>query len=209
METDTEIALTAEREGKIILRWYGWKKLSLSFGYSQKELMEKFDSLVPKVLRPTGGGILLHGWDISYAAGIPSGLFRTHLQLYRFFSEIFLKTFESLGISQVTYSRSKKANYRRWKICSLFPTFGEICLGETPGGKKLVASAVREFRKGNYLIHGSIYVAFNYKLGSAILKVPEVVLKNSIATLKELRLGKKELIKEFNKRFLASIGRSG
>jgi lipoate-protein ligase A len=41
METDTEITLRAEKEGKVILRWYGWKKLSLSFGYSQKKLLKE------------------------------------------------------------------------------------------------------------------------------------------------------------------------
>jgi lipoate-protein ligase A len=197
METDTEITLRAEKEGKVILRWYGWKKLSLSFGYSQKKLLKEYETNLPKVLRPTGGGILLHGWDISYAIGTPSGLFRSHLHLYRFVSETFIETFKSLGLHNVTYSRSKKGDYRRWKLCSLFPTFGEVCLNN----RKLIASAVREFSKGNFLIHGSIYIAFNYRLGSEVLKVPEVVLRNSIATLSELGLKKKQLMELFNKTF--------
>ena len=204
METDTEITIQAEREGKLILRWYSWKTLSLSFGYSQKKLLEEFETELPKVLRPTGGGILLHGWDISYAIGTPSGLFRSYLQLYKFISEVFIETFKSLGVPGVAYSRNKKGDYHRWKICSLFPTFGEVC---TAKGRKLVASAVREFTKGNYLIHGSVYISFNYKLGSEILKVPNFVLKSSIATLSELTLRKKHLMEAFNKIFQRKLNR--
>ena len=196
MELDEEITLRAEREGRIILRWYGWKGLTLSFGYSQKELMRDFPTDLKKVLRPTGGGILLHGWDISYAMGIPSGLFQSHLKLYKFVSGIFIRTFKVFGVSNIYYSRNKKGNYRRWKICSLFPTFGEVC---SDSGRKIVASAVREFSKGNFLIHGSVYIAFNYKLGSKILKVPECVLRSSVSTLSELGLKRKQLVESFNK----------
>ena len=38
MEIDTSLAEESERRGVFHFRWYGWKGLSLSFGYSQKAL---------------------------------------------------------------------------------------------------------------------------------------------------------------------------
>jgi len=192
MEIDGELARRSFKEGKFFLRWYGWKELSLSFGYSQRELFKTYKVDIPKVLRPTGGGILLHGWDISYSFSTPPGIFKNHFELYRFVSEVFLKTFEVLGV-KANFSRSKKGNYRRSGLCQFFPTFGEVVFE----GKKLVASAVREFKKGNFLIHGSIYIAYNPKLAGKILKQPPELLKNTVATLSELGLKKRDVMETF------------
>ena len=192
MEIDIKLTEESFRGDKFFLRWYGWNCLCLSFGYSQKGLYSTYEVDIPKVLRPTGGGILLHGWDISYAFTTPPNVFKSPLQLYRFVSEIFVKTFRELGI-EVSFSRNKKGEYRRRGLCQLFPTFGEV----TYKGKKLVASAVREFKKGNYLIHGSIYVAYNPSLAGKYLKENPIRLKNTVATLSELKVRKKTLMETF------------
>ncbi|HID79488.1 MAG TPA: hypothetical protein EYH48_00135 [Aquifex aeolicus] len=194
MNIDTELTEESFKEGKFSFRWYGWDCLSLSFGYSQKGLYSSYEVDIPKVLRPTGGGILLHGWDISYALATPPGIFKSPLQLYRFVSSIFVETFKELGI-EVTFSRNKRGEYRQRELCQLFPTFGEV----TYKGKKLVASAVRELKKGNYLIHGSIYVAYNPTLAGKYLKADPFRLKNTVATLLELKIRKKTLMETFVK----------
>ncbi len=192
METDIKLAEESFKRKKFFLRWYGWNCLCLSFGYSQKELYSTYEVDIPKVLRPTGGGILLHGWDISYALTTPPNVFKSPLQLYRFVSKVFVETFRGLGIA-VSFSRNKKGEYRQRGLCQLFPTFGEV----TYKGRKLVASAVRKFRKGNYLIHGSIYVAYNPTLAGKYLKEDPLRLKNTVATLSELRIKKKNLMETF------------
>ncbi len=192
MRTDVELTLRAQREGTFILRWYGWKGLSLSFGYSQKKLFESFKTPLPKVLRPTGGGILLHGWDISFCLCTPSGFFKSPLELYGFITKTFLETFRELGL-EVTYSRSKRGNYFHGKFCWLFPTFGEVTLG----GKKLVSAAVREFSKGNFLIHGSIFVAKNPKILEKLLPTYGEEFDNRIITLSEVGLKWKKLLRKF------------
>ena len=194
MEIDTSLAEESEKKGIFHFRWYGWKKLSLSFGYSQKVLFETYGVNVPKVLRPTGGGILIHGWDISYAFTTPSGVFVSVLDLYRFVSKIFVETFRGLGIN-ATFSRNKKGDYRQRVLCQLVPTFGEVVVGN----KKLVASAVREFKRGNFLIHGSVYIAYNPPLAGKLLKTDPEVLKNSVATLSEVRVKKKLLMEIFER----------
>jgi lipoate-protein ligase A len=192
MEIDIELAEESFRKKSFFFRWYGWDRLCLSFGYSQKELYSTYEVDIPKVLRPTGGGILLHGWDISYAFTTPNGIFKSPLQLYRFISEIFIETFRGLGV-EATFSRNKKGDYRRRGLCQLFPTFGEV----TYRGKKLVASAVREFKRGNYLIHGSIYISYNPTLAGKYLGEDPLRLKDTVATLSELKIKKKTLMEAF------------
>jgi len=194
MEIDIRLAEESERRGVFHFRWYGWNRLSLSFGYSQKHLFETYGVNVPKVLRPTGGGILIHGWDISYAFTTPSGVFKSVLDLYRFVSKIFVETFRGLG-AKASFSRNKKGNYRQRVLCQLVPTFGEVVVGN----KKLVASAVREFKRGNFLIHGSVYIAYNPPLAGKLLKTDPEVLKNTVATLSEVGLKKKPLMKIFER----------
>jgi len=194
MEIDIRLAEESEKRGVFHFRWYGWNRLSLSFGYSQKHLFETYGVDVPKVLRPTGGGILIHGWDISYAFTTPSGIFGSVLDLYRFVSKIFVETFRGLGV-KASFSRNKRGNYRQRVLCQLVPTFGEVVVGN----KKLVASAVREFKRGNFLIHGSVYIAYNHSLAGKLLKTDPEVLKNTVATLLEVGLKKKPLMEHFER----------
>ena len=204
MEKDIALAEEAEGKKKFLLRWYGWDRLCLSFGYSQKKLMETFKGDIPKVLRPTGGGVLIHGWDVSFAFATPRGTFKSTFSLYRFVSEIFITSLRNLGI-EATFSRNKKGIYSRTGLCQLFPTFGEVLVN----GKKFLAAAVRDFGGGNYLIHGSVYVAYNPTLAGEILKTPPEVLKNSVTTLSELHLKKRFLMEEVTKNFETECGNWG
>ena len=200
MEIDIHLTEESEKKGIFHFRWYGWNRLCLSFGYSQKELFETYGADIPKVLRPTGGGILIHGWDISYSFTTPSGVFKSVFDLYRFVSKIFVETFRDLGVN-TSFSRNKKGNYRQRILCQLVPTFGEVVVGN----KKLVASAVREFKKGNFLIHGSIYVAYNTLLAGKLLKANPEVLKNTVSTLSELGIKKKLLMESFEKKLKQTL----
>ncbi len=198
MEIDSKLPLRAQKEGRIYLRWYGWNKLSLSFGYSQRKLFESFPSKVPKVLRPTGGGILIHGWDISFAIGTPSGVFKNFFHLYRFVALTFVETFNRLGVSEVSFSRRKRSDYTADGLCISFPTFGEVVWNN----KKLVAAAVREFEPQNYLIHGSIYIYYNFKKAEDILNIPLEILQKKIAFLQNFSIKRKNLIATFNDLFV-------
>ena len=197
IEIDTELPLRAQKEGKIYFRWYGWNKLSLSFGFSQKKLMETFQVNLPKVLRPTGGGILIHGLDISFAIGVPSGVFKGIFDLYRFVAECFVETFERLDVNEVSFSRKRSSDYTRDGLCVTFPTFGEV----TYKNKKLVAAAVREFEPKNFLIHGSIYIGYNFAKAAQIFKTKPEFLQKKVVSLQALRVKKLKLIVTFNEIF--------
>jgi len=197
MEIDSKFPLKAQKEGRIYLRWYGWNKLSLSFGYSQRKLFENYPSKVPRVLRPTGGGILIHGWDISFAIGTPSGVFKNFFHLYRFVALTFVETFNRLGVKEVSFSRRKKSEYTTDGLCISFPTFGEVVWNN----KKLVAAAVREFEPKNFLIHGSIYIYYNFKKAEELLKVPSEILQRKVVFLQIFPIKRKKLVATFNETF--------
>jgi lipoate-protein ligase A len=57
-----------------VLRFYGWTQPAATFGYFQKfSDVERTTQLRPLIRRPTGGGIVPHAADWTYAAVFPSG----------------------------------------------------------------------------------------------------------------------------------------
>jgi lipoate-protein ligase A len=57
-----------------VLRFYGWTEPAATFGYFQKfSEVEAATKLRPLVRRPTGGGIVPHDADWTYAAVFPAG----------------------------------------------------------------------------------------------------------------------------------------
>jgi lipoate-protein ligase A len=57
-----------------VLRFYGWTQPAATFGYFQKfSEVESATHLRPLIRRPTGGGIVPHDADWTYAAIFPAG----------------------------------------------------------------------------------------------------------------------------------------
>jgi lipoate-protein ligase A len=57
-----------------VLRFYGWTQPAATFGYFQKySEVEAATKLRPFIRRPTGGGIVPHAADWTYAAIFPAG----------------------------------------------------------------------------------------------------------------------------------------
>jgi lipoate-protein ligase A len=98
-----------------------------------------------------------------------------------------------LGVKEVAFSRNKKGLYRRVQLCSLFPTFGEVVFKN----RKLVASASRTFEEGNMLIHGTVYIHYNFPKAEKIFEVTQEVLKNTVATLSEIKIKRKLFMETF------------
>jgi lipoate-protein ligase A len=74
MAADECLAAEAERRGSIVLRFYGWSETTVSLGGFQKiEDARQVDGIggVPLVRRPSGGGAIVHGSDLTYAAAVP------------------------------------------------------------------------------------------------------------------------------------------
>ena len=74
MAADECLAAEAERSGGLLLRFYGWSETTVSLGGFQKiDDARRIGAIrgVPLVRRPSGGGAIVHGSDLTYAAAVP------------------------------------------------------------------------------------------------------------------------------------------
>lgn len=74
MAADECLAVEAERRGSLLMRFYEWSTTTISLGGFQKiEDARQVVEIrgVPLVRRPSGGGAIVHGSDLTYAAAVP------------------------------------------------------------------------------------------------------------------------------------------
>lgn len=76
MAADEALAAESLRHGGPVLRFYGWEPTSVSLGAFQRLADARGIGAiagVPIVRRPSGGGAIVHGSDLTYAAAVPKG----------------------------------------------------------------------------------------------------------------------------------------
>ncbi len=196
MRRDGESLLSLEKgSGFPGFRIYRWNRLCLSLGYLQKSKPVN----VPVVRRPTGGGALLHGWDISFSITDFKDRWGTKpSKIYRRVSHIFVEIFGELGI---TLSLEKfRGNYSDRFYCFWVPTFGEL----TWRGRKVLSMAMRTERR-SFLVHGSVYTDFDYEEASRLLGVSEEALRRRIISLKEMGIDEEEFVKLLSRKLSSSL----
>jgi lipoate-protein ligase A len=74
MAADEILAAEAIRRGSLVIRLYGWAPACVSLGAFQEIAAARaIPALagVPLVRRPSGGGAIVHGSDLTYAAAVP------------------------------------------------------------------------------------------------------------------------------------------
>ena len=173
MKRDEENLLKVERglKGRVF-RVYKWSKFCISCGYSQR--LELDGILVVK--RPTGGGYLYHGTDISFSlVDLKENWGKNHREIYRKYTNLLLKLFKDLGIeAQVLERRGYSL------LCYDYPSIGEI----TYQGKKLVCSAMRTLKR-SFLIQSTVYV-----------KLPKEEFKEKLVSLEDLGIKEEEFLKK-------------
>lgn len=155
------------------LRFYGWSEETVSFGCFQtaEQAQAAFPSL-PSVQRPTGGGVLRHGFGrdltyslvVPYPAGYPKSgpLPRTHLlrlgvgESYCAIHRALALALEAAGV-ECRLATCEEAAAPGQKPGSCFsatlPTPGDLL--ETATGKKLAGAAQKRTKHG-LLQQGSI-----------------------------------------------------
>jgi lipoate-protein ligase A len=160
------------------LRFYGWTRPSFSFGYFQK-IAEAVD--LPKcqqrgidlVRRPTGGGTVIHGWDLTYSVAVPLDnplIPKDTLGSYRLISEGIITGLRQLGIKAEHYSERANSDDMLRNICLTNPTKYDVLID----GKKVAGAAQR--RKQGIMLHQG-YIA---------LDMPPDDVTNLIATQDDL-----------------------
>lgn len=153
MATDWWLLQTCEVP---VLRVYGWEEPTLTLGYRQRnnppDVLEVLSSEVPVVIRPTGGGYLLHADEITYSLAIPDGHPLAELDVHDFYGRVrdaFQRMLVELGLVGET-ARGEGSGHQA------------SCLAE-PGphepveaGAKWMAAAQLRRRTG-LLQHGSLF----------------------------------------------------
>jgi lipoate-protein ligase A len=184
MQKDHENFLRVEEGEGPFFRIYLWKKPVISLGFHQ----EPRDFPVDVVKRPTGGGALLHGWDISFSVVDAKETWgKSPKKIYLRLMGLLKESLERLGPSLELSNYG--GSYREY-FCIFQPTFGEI----THKGKKLVACAMRVGKRG-FLLHGSLFWALDYLEAEQIMGIPSERLRDRMITFEELSVSWEELLK--------------
>lgn len=178
-----EALLSEYREGDLpILRLYRWEK-SLSLGRFSKLHnridMEKAGQYgIPFIRRLSGGGILVHGEDLSYSLVMPRDTEKGVKESYRGLCEFLIRLYRMLGYD-AAFACDKEHPLRRSDICLEGYEAYDILIN----GNKIGGNAQRHVR-GRLLQHGSIPMRFETYLWEPIFLVESGL--EGAATLEKL-----------------------
>jgi lipoate-protein ligase A len=149
-----EVLLLSAQEGQTSVRFYGWSEATVSLGYFQpaaaRDLDPKLHAL-PFVRRPTGGAVLVHHHELTYALALSKHLCSSTREpwLVRI-HRIIAGALTSLGVDCRLAEQTAKGQH-----CSIL-CFEQITAGDILlGGRKIAGSAQRR-QKGSLLQHGAI-----------------------------------------------------
>jgi len=132
---DLDKSLFEDFDGTPIFRLYSWEENSFTIGRFQKsDGLEKFGTSYAK--RMTGGGLLLHGFDISYTIIIPISLLgsKSVKESYEYLCSFLLHFYKNLGL-HVEYAKDINQELSKSFFCQEgFEAYDMICQGKKIGG---------------------------------------------------------------------------
>ncbi|HMF16252.1 MAG TPA: lipoate--protein ligase family protein, partial [Gemmataceae bacterium] len=145
-----EVLLQSARAGQPSLRFYGWTEATASLGYFQTSATRESDPkllALPFVRRATGGAVLVHHHELTYALALPEPGRTGEPWLVRM-HRIIASALNRLGIA--CRSASKREGEHS-VLCFQQTTAGDLLLG----GSKIAGSAQRR-QRGSLLQHGAV-----------------------------------------------------
>jgi|688.fasta_scaffold84576_3 lipoate-protein ligase A len=170
MGADECLAMESQRRGGLLVRIYGWRSTTVSLGRFQK--LEDARGVagiggVPLVRRPSGGGAIVHGSDLTYAAAVPKGHAwgASPQRLYDAMHGAMAGVLATYGIPAMLHAAAPTAAGGRTEdepfFCFDRRSAGDIVVGL--GGRrpvKVMGSAQRRL-EGVVLQHGSLLLRGN------------------------------------------------
>lgn len=168
MAIDESILLGQGSSPQPTLRFYDWSQPALSFGYFQPIAREVDVAActsrgIELVRRMTGGGTVVHGWDVTYAVIVPhNGVLPKSISAsYSAISGCLIRGFRKAGVPNAqieALTRNASQNSRSGtdlaNICLTNPAKYDVMLG----GKKIAGVSQRRNQIG-VLYQG--YIALN------------------------------------------------
>ncbi len=158
MAIDEAILLSQKEQPNPTLRFYGWTQPAFSFGYFQNIASEvDIDGChadgIELVKRMTGGGTVVHGWELTYTLVLPRGAGEIGVsEAYQRIGQSLIKAFQKLGVPAQCYAACADApgavrnhTYRaEANICLTNPAEYDVMCRD----KKLAGVSVRRNRDG-------------------------------------------------------------
>ncbi|WP_145179456.1 biotin/lipoate A/B protein ligase family protein [Gimesia aquarii] len=155
MAIDESLLESAASQNICSLRWYRWKKPTISLGYFQKNDTEQNSDVwqdLSRVRRLSGGGAILHHHELTYSFTIPA----SH-RLSKSLPDLYLTIHQPL--IDVLSAHQLKVEFRGVSVTAKSEPF--LCFGRGDErdliylGHKILGSAQRR-RKGAIVQHGSL-----------------------------------------------------
>ena len=154
MAVDEAMLLSQKEQPNPTLRFYTWSSAAFSFGYFQNIAAEvdveacRADG-IELVKRMTGGGTVVHGWDLTYTLILPRSTGEKSIsEAYRCIGESLVMAFKKLGIPAACHAAdtdvpSAVTNCEA-NICLTNPADYDVMCDS----KKLAGVSVRRNRNG-------------------------------------------------------------
>jgi lipoate-protein ligase A len=164
MAADEVLAAEAVALDRPLVRIYGWSEPTVSLGGFQRLADARASTAIaglPLVRRPSGGGAIVHGTDLTYAVAVP----RSHAwggdpqRLYDVFHESLAAELRERGVTALRHpGRDRAAGDEERLLCFDRRARGDLVVQTAAGGTdgdKILGSAQRRLR-GAVLQHGSL-----------------------------------------------------
>jgi lipoate-protein ligase A len=181
-----EVLLEQAGAGIASLRFYGWSAPTVTLGYFQAHNARLAG--LPWVRRPSGGMMLLHHHELTYALALPAGLpWHCGSAWLRRMHEIMAAALAEFGIRARLHELPD--THPETPLCFRHVTAGDLLIG----GAKVAGSAQRRHR-GSVMQHGGIVLAQSpftpalpgiHELTGRVLAAEELVTSISVAFEKE------------------------
>lgn len=189
---------------KAVFRLYSWSEPTLSLGYRQQfnppSDFEKLAESFPVVVRPTGGGYLLHAGEITFSLLIPSGhklSARSIPEVYEFTCGCFSRALNGAGIENQPVTVEESTRGEISASCLASPGSHEPVID----GKKWMAAAQVRHR-GAILEQGSIFWGEEEWPAEHRLDTPRFISENIEISRREFI---KKLLTEVNNDLLDNV----
>ncbi len=133
------------------LRFYGWRRPSLSFGYFGRYAEVEEEAAAREIVRRwTGGGIVLHGADLTYSVILPAQNFAPLPPAREIYSEVHEAIRHALA-GRIDAALARADAPKISEACFANPVTADVLVR----GRKIAGAAQRRTRRG--LLHqGSI-----------------------------------------------------
>jgi lipoate-protein ligase A len=146
--------VAASHSSCAFIRFYSWDRKCVSFGYAQPhQRVASGNPGLPSVRRPTGGGTVPHGEDLTYSivlfpGSVIFGMGRN--DLYLCFHKALMQAFLHIGIQcGIRAEKSTNSGYYR---CFEKPVQGDLLLSD---GRK-IAGAAQKHGRDSIMMQGSV-----------------------------------------------------